>query len=237
MAGDERRRRLARRPRRRDARRARSRPARSDRTPGTLFGPVPRILWRTLVERRDRPENRAHQALNCLLVETPAGRVLVETGIGERMDDKTRACAAYTGDADRAGAAQGGLRPGDGRRRRDEPPPFRPCRRAAARPTARGRSRARAIVAQRAEWEIALGDNPRLVASLRPAGAAPRRATGAREGCGGRRARGAARRVGGPHRRPLRRPPGDRRPWRRTRDASASSATCACGRGAPTRAG
>ena len=44
-------------------------------------------------------EHRLLQALNCLLVETPAGRVLVETGIGERLDDKTRAMRAYEGPA------------------------------------------------------------------------------------------------------------------------------------------
>ncbi len=35
--------------------------------------------------------HRVTQALNCLLVETPAGRVLVETGVGERMDDHHKA--------------------------------------------------------------------------------------------------------------------------------------------------
>ena len=40
---------------------------------------------------------RLLQALNCLLIETPAGRVLVETGIGERLDDKARAMREYQG--------------------------------------------------------------------------------------------------------------------------------------------
>ena len=44
-------------------------------------------------------EHRLLQALNCLLIETPAGRVLVETGIGERVDDKTRAMRATRGRA------------------------------------------------------------------------------------------------------------------------------------------
>mgnify|MGYP002260540102 CR=1 FL=1 len=44
-------------------------------------------------------EHRLTQALNCLLVETPAGRVLVETGIGERVNDKVRAMRGYEGDA------------------------------------------------------------------------------------------------------------------------------------------
>jgi hypothetical protein len=35
--------------------------------------------------------------LNCLVVETPAGRVLVETGICERVSDKVREMRAYEG--------------------------------------------------------------------------------------------------------------------------------------------
>ena len=71
------------------------------------------------------------QALNCLLVETPAGRVLIETGIGERMDDKNRRHARLRGPAHRAQAARGRLRPGVRGRGGDEPPPLRPRRRAA----------------------------------------------------------------------------------------------------------
>jgi glyoxylase-like metal-dependent hydrolase (beta-lactamase superfamily II) len=131
---------------------------------GALFGPVPRLLWGSLVSDELDPEHRLLQALNCLLIETPAGRVLVETGIGERVDDKTRAMRAYDGPAivpalETAGFLPetvdlvamthlhfdhaGGLLRSDGAR---------------AFPNAR-------IVAQRAEWDIALGDNPRLVAS------------------------------------------------------------------------
>jgi glyoxylase-like metal-dependent hydrolase (beta-lactamase superfamily II) len=125
---------------------------------------VPRILWNGLVSDEIDEEHRLLQALNCLLVETPAGRVLVETGIGERVSDKVRAMRRYEGPAivpalrtagfdpetvdvvamshlhfDHAG----GLLLGDG---------------------ARAFPRA-TIVAQRSEWEIALGDNSRLVAS------------------------------------------------------------------------
>jgi glyoxylase-like metal-dependent hydrolase (beta-lactamase superfamily II) len=131
---------------------------------GALFGPVPRLLWGSLVTGEIDPEHRLLQALNCLLIETPAGRVLVETGIGERVDDKTRTMRAYDGPAivpalETAGFLPqtvdvvamthlhfdhaGGLLRSDGAR---------------AFPNAR-------IVAQRAEWDIALGDNPRLVAS------------------------------------------------------------------------
>ena len=57
---------------------------------GALFGPVPRVLWDRWVTDEIDADGRLLQALNCLLIETPAGRVLVETGIGERLDDKTR---------------------------------------------------------------------------------------------------------------------------------------------------
>jgi glyoxylase-like metal-dependent hydrolase (beta-lactamase superfamily II) len=131
---------------------------------GVLFGPVPRVLWDRLVTDEIDGDHRLLQALNCLLVETPAGRVLVETGIGERVDEKTRSIRAYEGPPivpalEAAGFEPatvdivamshlhydhaGGLLRADGSR---------------AFPRAR-------IVAQRSEWEIALGDNPRLVAS------------------------------------------------------------------------
>ena len=131
---------------------------------GTLFGPVPRVLWGNLVTDEIDDKRRLLQALNCLLIETPSGRVLVETGIGERLDEKTRAMRAYEGPwivaaLEGAGFAPdsvdvvamshlhfdhaGGLLRADGKR---------------AFPQA-------TIVAQKAEWEVALGDNPRLVAS------------------------------------------------------------------------
>ncbi len=131
---------------------------------GTLFGPVPRVLWGRLVQDEIDHEHRLLQALNCLLIETTSGRVLVETGIGERVDDKTRAMRVYEGPAivpalETAGFLPetidvvamshlhfdhaGGLLRSDGSR---------------AFPHAR-------VVAQKAEWEVALGDNPRLVAS------------------------------------------------------------------------
>jgi glyoxylase-like metal-dependent hydrolase (beta-lactamase superfamily II) len=131
---------------------------------GTLFGPVPWVLWGGLVTDEVDDRRRLLQALNCLLIETPAGRVLVETGIGERVDEKTREMRGYEGSPivpalDAAGFQPesvdlvvmshlhfdhaGGLLRSDGQR---------------AFPRAR-------IVAQKAEWEVALGDNPRLVAS------------------------------------------------------------------------
>src|SRR2546430_3141870 len=49
---------------------------------GALFGPVPRMLWDRLVTDEIDHEHRLLQALNCLLVETPAGGGPSETGIG-----------------------------------------------------------------------------------------------------------------------------------------------------------
>ena len=64
---------------------------------GTLFGPVPWVLWNGLVDDEIDDKRRLLQALNCLLIETKSGRVLVETGIGDRVDDKTRAMRGYEG--------------------------------------------------------------------------------------------------------------------------------------------
>jgi glyoxylase-like metal-dependent hydrolase (beta-lactamase superfamily II) len=131
---------------------------------GTLFGPVPRFMWQDLVAEEISPAGALLQALNCLLVETPGGRVLVETGIGERLDDRARQRRDVQGPAVvpalRAAGFEpesvdvvamshlhfdhaGGLLTADGR------PAF---------------ARAR-IAAQRLEWQFALGDNPRLQAS------------------------------------------------------------------------
>jgi glyoxylase-like metal-dependent hydrolase (beta-lactamase superfamily II) len=131
---------------------------------GALFGPVPRILWDKLVTDEIDHEHRLLQALNCLVVETPAGRVLIETGIGERVTDKVRAMRGYEGRPIVAAMEAEGFEPGSidlvvmshlhfdhagGLLRADGSKAF---------PRAR-------IVAQRAEWEIALDDNSRIVAS------------------------------------------------------------------------
>ncbi|MFL5727481.1 MAG: MBL fold metallo-hydrolase [Chloroflexota bacterium] len=131
---------------------------------GALFGPVPRILWNGLVTDEIDAEHRLLQALNCLVIETPAGRVLVETGIGERVTDKVREMRRYEGPpivpalrdvgfdpatVDVVALSHlhfdhaGGLLLADGSK---------------AFPRA-------TIVAQRAEWDIALGENSRLIAS------------------------------------------------------------------------
>lgn len=55
---------------------------------GAMFGVVPKPLW----ERRipADPRNRIPLALRCLLVEAPEALVLVDTGIGNKEDEKFR---------------------------------------------------------------------------------------------------------------------------------------------------
>ena len=131
---------------------------------GALFGPVPRILWDRLVTDEIDADHRLLQALNCLVVESPAGRVLIETGIGERITDKVRDMRKVEGPPIVAAMEAAGFEPGSidvvamshlhfdhagGLLRADGSKAF---------PRAR-------IVAQRAEWAIALDDNSRIVAS------------------------------------------------------------------------
>ena len=131
---------------------------------GALFGPVPRILWDRLVTDEIDADHRLLQALNCLFVETPAGRVLIETGIGERVTDKVREMRRYEGKPIVTAMRDAGFDPASvdvvvmshlhfdhagGLLRADGSKAF---------PRAK-------IVAQRAEWEIALDDNSRIVAS------------------------------------------------------------------------
>ena len=131
---------------------------------GALFGPVPRILWDRLVTDELTADWRLGQALNCLLVETPAGRVLVETGIGERLDAKNREMRRYSGDPILPALRTAGFDPASvdvvamNHLHFDHAGGLLDASGARAFPRA-------TIVAQRAEWEVALGSNSRLVAS------------------------------------------------------------------------
>jgi glyoxylase-like metal-dependent hydrolase (beta-lactamase superfamily II) len=131
---------------------------------GALFGPVPRILWDRLVSDELTTDWRLGQALNCLLIETPAGRVLVETGIGERLNDKTREMRRYSGDPILPALRNAGFDPATvdvvamSHLHFDHAGGLLDATGSRAFPRA-------VIVAQRAEWEVALGTNSRLVAS------------------------------------------------------------------------
>lgn len=53
---------------------------------GAMFGIVPRVLW----ERVCPPDelNRVRLNMNCLFLETPHEKILIETGIGEKWNEK-----------------------------------------------------------------------------------------------------------------------------------------------------
>ena len=53
---------------------------------GAMFGVVPRVIW----ERVCPPDefNRIRLQMNCLFVETPNEKILIETGIGEKWTEK-----------------------------------------------------------------------------------------------------------------------------------------------------
>ena len=131
---------------------------------GALFGPVPRLLWDRLVVDEIDHEHRLLQALNCLLVETPGGRVLVETGIGERVSDKVRDMRAYQGSPIVPALSAAGFEPGSvdivamSHLHFDHAGGLLLADGSKAFPRAR-------IVAQQSEWVIALDENSRIVAS------------------------------------------------------------------------
>jgi len=55
---------------------------------GALFGVVPRTLW----SRKLRPDelNRVPMAFNCYLVRTGSHNILIETGLGDKRDERAR---------------------------------------------------------------------------------------------------------------------------------------------------
>ena len=54
-----------------------------------MFGVVPRNLWSRVCPPDD--QNRIRMNMNCVFIETGAERILIETGIGEKWSDETRA--------------------------------------------------------------------------------------------------------------------------------------------------
>jgi len=53
---------------------------------GAMFGVVPRVLWERVCPPDDL--NRVRLNMNCVFIETPAERILIETGIGEKWSEK-----------------------------------------------------------------------------------------------------------------------------------------------------
>jgi len=135
---------------------------------GTLLGPVPRTMWAHLVEDEIDPDHALTQALNCLVVETPSGRVLIETGVGERMDEHHKVQRGVRGKPILPSLRDAGWEPGSidyvalSHLHFDHAGGLLTASGEYAFPNAR-------IVAQVDEWEFALGTNPRLTASYEQA--------------------------------------------------------------------
>ncbi|MEO0776593.1 MAG: MBL fold metallo-hydrolase [Bacteroidota bacterium] len=55
---------------------------------GAMFGIVPRQIWEKL--NPPDPQNRCTWALRCLLIETEERKILVDTGVGDKQDEKFR---------------------------------------------------------------------------------------------------------------------------------------------------
>jgi glyoxylase-like metal-dependent hydrolase (beta-lactamase superfamily II) len=55
---------------------------------GAMFGVVPRVLWEKYHPADE--QNRIELALRCLLAEVGERRILVDTGLGDRWDEKGR---------------------------------------------------------------------------------------------------------------------------------------------------
>jgi len=55
---------------------------------GAMFGTVPKTIWSKLVTPDEL--NRVELALNCLLIKTPDKKILIDTGVGEKLADKIK---------------------------------------------------------------------------------------------------------------------------------------------------
>lgn len=53
---------------------------------GSMYGVVPKVMWNKLTPTDDF--NRVELSLNCLLIETPEGNVLIDTGVGDKLKDR-----------------------------------------------------------------------------------------------------------------------------------------------------
>jgi len=79
---------------------------------GAMFGVVPKVLWEKKFPADER--NRIGLATNCLLVRGGGYTALVESGLGEKWDEKSREMYAIEGSRTIAGGlAQKGVRPDD----------------------------------------------------------------------------------------------------------------------------
>jgi glyoxylase-like metal-dependent hydrolase (beta-lactamase superfamily II) len=66
---------------------------------GAMFGVVPKVLWNPVKPADEH--NRIRMATNCLLIRDGSSTVLVDTGIGDKLDAKSRALYAMADGGDR----------------------------------------------------------------------------------------------------------------------------------------
>lgn len=78
---------------------------------GGFFGVVPRLLWQRVIRPDDN--NRIPSKTRCLLIESDAGLILVDTGNGDKLSPKDRERLGFTDRTDRLvqGIRQVGYQP------------------------------------------------------------------------------------------------------------------------------
>jgi hypothetical protein len=78
---------------------------------GAMFGVIPKPLWEKKMPADSR--NRISLAMNCLLIYAGGKRILVETGVGDKMNAKLRDLYGIDGPRLDEGLRQHGLQPAD----------------------------------------------------------------------------------------------------------------------------
>jgi len=84
---------------------------------GAMFGVVPKPLWEKQIASDER--NRIQLGMRCLLIEHPSGLILIDTGAGNKEDEKFRNIYGLENDGGEGltmledGLAQVGVRPTD----------------------------------------------------------------------------------------------------------------------------
>ena len=80
---------------------------------GAMFGVVPKVLWQGLKEPDDN--NRIRMTTNCLLVEAGDDLVLIDTGVGDKLDERAHQIFGLRRDEKRMPdrLAEAGFEPGD----------------------------------------------------------------------------------------------------------------------------
>jgi glyoxylase-like metal-dependent hydrolase (beta-lactamase superfamily II) len=78
---------------------------------GAMFGVIPKPLW----EKKAAPDarNRIELGLNCLLIRAAGKHILVETGAGDKMNEKLRAIYGLNGPRLTESLRERGLKPED----------------------------------------------------------------------------------------------------------------------------